>query len=133
MLDLDATDDPLYGNQEGRFFHGHYDCYRYMPLYILCGEHLLCARLRPSNQDGGAGSLEELERTLDQELFTADGIADRASELQDLIRPFVEAEEAPYTQLQNIQAFEQAIDGPTGLFDHVTSRRQAVEEVVARR
>ncbi len=86
-----------------------------------------------ADPDYYAWYLEELERTLDQELFTADGIADRASELQDLIRPFVEAEEAPYTQLQNIQAFEQAIDGPTGLFDHVTSRRQAVEEVVARR
>ncbi len=62
VLDLDATDDPLHGDQEGRFFHGYYDCYCYMPLYIFCGEHLLCARLRPSNQDGAAGSLEELER-----------------------------------------------------------------------
>lgn len=51
-LDLDATDDPLHGHQEGRFFHGYYRCYCYLPLYIFCGEHLLCARLRPSNQDG---------------------------------------------------------------------------------
>lgn len=59
-LDLDATDDPLHGQQEGRFFHGYYRCYCYLPLYIFCGEHLLCARLRPSNQDGAAGSVEEL-------------------------------------------------------------------------
>jgi hypothetical protein len=62
ILDLDATDDPLHGQQEGRFFHGYYDCYCYMPLYIFCGEHLLCARLRRSNIDGAAGSQEELER-----------------------------------------------------------------------
>lgn len=61
-LDLDATDDPLHGKQEGRFFHGYYGCYCYLPLYIFCGEHLLCARLRPSNQDGAAGSVEELTR-----------------------------------------------------------------------
>lgn len=65
-LDLDATDDPLHGRQEGRFFHGYYGCYCYMPLYIFCGEHLLCARLRPSNQDGAAGSVEELERIVAQ-------------------------------------------------------------------
>ncbi len=46
-LDLDATDDPLHGHQEGRFFHGYYDGYCYLPLYIFCGEHLLCAKLRP--------------------------------------------------------------------------------------
>jgi len=61
-LDLDATDDPLHGDQEGRFFHGYYRCYCYLPLYIFCGEHLLCARLRPSNIDAAAGTLEELER-----------------------------------------------------------------------
>ena len=65
-LDLDATDDPLHGNQEGRFFHGYYGCYCYLPLYIFCGEHLLCARLRPSNQDGAAGSVDELERIVSQ-------------------------------------------------------------------
>ncbi len=65
-LDLDATDDPLHGHQEGRFFHGYYRCYCYLPLYIFCGEHLLCARLRPSNQDGAAGSVEELERIVTQ-------------------------------------------------------------------
>ena len=62
ILDLDATDDPLHGEQEGRFFHGYYRCYCYLPLYIFCDDHLLCARLRPSNQDGAAGSLEEVER-----------------------------------------------------------------------
>jgi len=65
-LDLDATDDPLHGHQQGRFFHGYYRCYCYLPLYIFCGEHLLCARLRPSNQDGAAGSVEELERIVTQ-------------------------------------------------------------------
>ena len=65
-LDLDATDDPLHGHQEGRFFHGYYRCYCYLPLYIFCGEHLLCARLRPSNQDGAAGSVEELARIVAQ-------------------------------------------------------------------
>jgi len=65
-LDLDATDDPLHGNQEGRFFHGYYGCYCYLPLYIFCGEHLLCARLRPSNQDGAAGSVEELAGIIKQ-------------------------------------------------------------------
>ncbi len=61
-LDLDATDDPLHGNQEGRFFHGYYGCYCYLPLYIFCGEHLLCARLRSSDRDASAGSIEELSR-----------------------------------------------------------------------
>ncbi|PXX99351.1 IS1380 family transposase [Halomonas sp. LBP4] len=65
-LDLDATDDPLHGHQEGRFFHGYYRCYCYLPLYIFCGEHLLCARLRPSNVDGAAGSVEELARIVAQ-------------------------------------------------------------------
>jgi hypothetical protein len=62
VLDLDATDDPVHGNQEGRFFHGYYGHYCYLPLYIFCGEHLLGARLRPSNIDASAGSQEELER-----------------------------------------------------------------------
>ncbi len=62
ILDVDATDDPLHGEQEGRFFHGYYGCYCYLPLYIFCGEHLLCARLRESNQDGAAGTKEELKR-----------------------------------------------------------------------
>jgi len=62
ILDLDATDDPLYGHQAGRFFHGYYNNYCYLPLYIFCGEHLLCARLRPSDIDGSAGSVKELER-----------------------------------------------------------------------
>src|SRR6266853_5321667 len=51
IIDLDATDDPLHGHQEGRFFHGYYDCYCYMPLYIFCGDQLLAAKLRPSNID----------------------------------------------------------------------------------
>ena len=66
ILDLDATDDPLHGKQEGRFFHGFYGHYCYLPLYIFSGEFLLCARLRPSNIDGSAGSLEELQRIVPQ-------------------------------------------------------------------
>ena len=55
-LDLDATDDPLHGHQEGRFFHGYYDCYCYLPLYVFCGRHLLAAKLRQSNADASAGA-----------------------------------------------------------------------------
>jgi hypothetical protein len=62
ILDLDATDDPLHGNQEGRFFHGYYDCHCYLPLYIFCGRHLLAARLRRSNIDASAGAVEETAR-----------------------------------------------------------------------
>lgn len=66
VLDLDATDTPLHGEQEARFFHGYYGHYCYLPLYIFCGDHLLCARLRPSNQDASAGSVEEVERIVGQ-------------------------------------------------------------------
>ena len=62
VLDLDATDDPLHGQQEGRFFHGYYGNYCYLPLYIFCGSELLCAKLRPSNIDASAGALEEVQR-----------------------------------------------------------------------
>jgi hypothetical protein len=62
VLDLDATDDPLHGHQEGRFFHGYYDCYCYLPLYVFCGRHLLAAKLRRSNIDASAGAVEEVER-----------------------------------------------------------------------
>ena len=61
ILDVDATDIPLHGRQEERFFHGYYDTYCYLPLYIFCGDELLCARLRPANIDGAAGTVEELE------------------------------------------------------------------------
>jgi Transposase DDE domain group 1 len=61
-LDLDATDDPLYGEQEGRHFHGYYDCYCYLPLYIFCGRHLLAAKLRPSNRDAADGARDEVAR-----------------------------------------------------------------------
>jgi hypothetical protein len=66
ILDLDATDDPLHGHQEGRFFHGYYDCYCYLPLYIFCGRHLLAAKLRRSNIDGAAGAVEEVARIVGQ-------------------------------------------------------------------
>ena len=63
---LDVTDLPLHGHQEGRFFHGFYDSYCYLPLYIFSGEHLLCARLRTAGQDASAGSTEEVERIVKQ-------------------------------------------------------------------
>jgi hypothetical protein len=66
VIDVDATDDPLHGNQEGRFFHGYYRNYCYLPLYIFCGEFLLGARLRPSNIDASEGTVEELERIVGQ-------------------------------------------------------------------
>ena len=65
-LDLDATDDPLHGHQEGRFFHGYYDTYCYLPLYVFCGRHLLAAKLRPANIDASAGSVEEIARIVAQ-------------------------------------------------------------------
>jgi len=65
-LDLDATDDPLHGHQEGRFFHGYYDCFCYLPLYVFCGRHLLAAKLRRSNIDAAAGAVEEIARIVRQ-------------------------------------------------------------------
>jgi len=66
LLDVDTTDLPLHGKQEGRFFHGYYDCYCYLPLFIFCGEHVLCARLRESNSDASAGSVTEIQRVIAQ-------------------------------------------------------------------
>jgi hypothetical protein len=66
ILDLDATDDPLHGDQEGRFFNAYYDCYCYLPLYIFCGRHLLAAKLRPANQDAAAGAVDEVARIVAQ-------------------------------------------------------------------
>ena len=64
ILDLDATDDPVHGEQEGRFFHGYYDCYCYLPLYVFCGEHLLLAKLRSAGVDAAAGAVEEVARVV---------------------------------------------------------------------
>jgi hypothetical protein len=66
VLDIDATDDPLHGHQEGRFFHGFYDCYCYLPLYVFCGRHLLLAKLRRSDIDASAGSVAAIERIVRQ-------------------------------------------------------------------
>jgi Transposase DDE domain group 1 len=66
VLDVDSTDIPLHGEQEGRFFHGYFGQYCYLPLYIVCGEYVLCARLRPSNIDGAQGCVAELERIVEQ-------------------------------------------------------------------
>ncbi len=65
-LDIDATDDPLHGHQEGRFFHGYYDCYCYLPLYVFCGRHLLAAKLRRADIDAAAGTVEEVARIVGQ-------------------------------------------------------------------
>ena len=66
ILDLDATDDPVHGEQEGRFFHGYYDCYCYLPLYVFCGRHLLAAKLRPASMDAAAGAAQEVARIVAQ-------------------------------------------------------------------
>jgi Transposase DDE domain group 1 len=66
ILDVDTTDLPLHGQQEGRFFHGYYDSYCYLPLFIFCGEQVICARLREANQDAYAGSLREIQRIITQ-------------------------------------------------------------------
>ena len=66
VLDLDATDDPLHGQQEGRFFHGYYGCYCYLPLYVFCGDHLLAAKLRRSSGDASAGAVAEVARIVGQ-------------------------------------------------------------------
>ena len=64
VLDLDATNDPIHGDQLGRFFHGYYQEYCFLPLYIFCGDHLMCARLRPSDIDASAGALKQLQRII---------------------------------------------------------------------
>jgi len=66
VLDLDATDIPLYGHQPERFFHGYYDSYCYLPLYIFAGDQLLCARLRAANKDAAAGAVDEVSRIIAQ-------------------------------------------------------------------
>ncbi len=66
IVDIDATDTPLHGQQEGRFFHGYYRHYCYLPLYIFSGEHVLCARQRVANQDAAEGSVAELKRIVAQ-------------------------------------------------------------------
>jgi hypothetical protein len=66
ILDVDATDDPVHGNQEGRFFHGYYDCYCYLPLYVFCGRHLLAAKLRRASVDAADGAVEEVARIVGQ-------------------------------------------------------------------
>jgi hypothetical protein len=79
MLDLDSTDVPLHGHQERRFFHGYYDSYCYLPLYIFVGDHLLCARLRPADRDGAWGAVEEVRRIVER-------IRERWPEVQIVVR-----------------------------------------------
>ena len=79
VLDVDATDDPVHGHQEGRFFHGYYAEYCYLPLYIFSGEHLLCARLRQADQDPASGVLPELKRIVKK-------LRDRWPEVRIIVR-----------------------------------------------
>ena len=79
VLDLDATDDPLHGHQAGRFFHGYYKNYCYLPLYIFCGEHVLCAKLRPADIDAAAGSVKQVAGIVEQ-------IRDRWPEVRIILR-----------------------------------------------
>jgi hypothetical protein len=65
-MDMDTTDLPLHGKQEGRFFHGYYDNYCYLPLYVFCGDHVLCARMREANHDAAYGCLQEIQRIVKQ-------------------------------------------------------------------
>jgi len=66
VIDLDSTFAPLHGHQLGRFFHGYYDCYCYLPLYVFCGEHLLAAKLRPADIDGAAGARDIIRRIVER-------------------------------------------------------------------
>src|SRR5207244_3752349 len=66
VIDLDATHDPIHGEQEGRHFHGYYDCYCYLPLYIFAGRHLLAAKLRTADKDAADGAKEEVARIIAQ-------------------------------------------------------------------
>ena len=66
VLDIDTTDLPLHGRQEGRFFHGYYDSYCYLPFYVFCGDQLLCSRLSEANHDAAFGSLDEIGRIVTQ-------------------------------------------------------------------
>lgn len=79
VLDLDATDMPLHGRQEGRFFHGFYDCYCYLPLYVFAGDQLLCARLRRADEDAAAGAVAELRRIVG-------GLRERWPKVEILVR-----------------------------------------------
>lgn len=79
VLDLDATDDPVYGEQEGRHFHGYYDCYCYLPLYIFCGRHLLAAKLRTSSVDAADGSVDEVARIVARSSSSAPTAASAAT------------------------------------------------------
>lgn len=65
VIDVDATDDPIHGHQLGKFFHGYYDCDCYLPLYAFCGEHPLCALLRPADIDAAAGALKQIRRIVE--------------------------------------------------------------------
>lgn len=100
VLDLDATDDPIHGKQQGRFFHGYYNCYCFLPLYIFAGDHLLCARLRTADQDGAAGSVEELERIVSRirEAWPDTRIVVRADSgfCRDWLMSWCEAQEVEY-------------------------------------
>ena len=66
VLDFDATDDPLHGDQEGRFYHGYYRCYCYLPLYVTCGDRVLVSRLRTADRDASTGATEVLDHLVER-------------------------------------------------------------------
>jgi hypothetical protein len=114
VLDLDATDDPLHGHQEGRYFHGYYGSYCYLPLYVFCGDHLLVAKLRTADRDGADGAVGELERVVAQ-------IRERWPEVEILIRAD--------SGLARNARLERAIDRAM----HEVQAEQAKTQVAARR
>jgi hypothetical protein len=96
VLDLDATDDPLHGHQEGRFFHGYYDSYCYLPLYVFCGRHLVAAKLRQANIDASAGSVAEIERWVTRMASGAPRAAGRPRVLSEALMAGCEANRVDY-------------------------------------
>jgi hypothetical protein len=116
VLDFDATDDPLHGHQEGRFFHGYYRGYCYLPMYVFCGEHLLVAKLRTADADGAAGAVEELARLVTQirDRWPAVEIWVRADSgfAREALMAFCEANGVAYVLgLARNARLEQAIEG----------------------
>jgi hypothetical protein len=134
ILDLDATDDPLHGHQEGRFFHGYYRCYCYLPLYIFCGDFPLCALLRPSSIDGASGAVEQLERIVSQlrERWPEVRILIRADSgfAREAIMAWCEAKDVGYVLgLARNARLEKELEEPlTRLREQVDRTKQAARE-----
>lgn len=149
-LDLDVTDDPVYGNQEGAFFNKYYNGVCYAPLYIFCGYHLLVAKLRPSNVDPAEGALEELQRVIGliRDKWTTTHIlvrGDSAYAREEIMRFCEEQPRVDYVfamatnqQLklraaQTIEKakndYEQRLEPVIGLMDYLFSKNEELEKV----